>query len=106
MLTKPEPMFVVRVALRIKPEMIESFQLQADQESREVPQRFDGCHRYAFYRQVAEADAFLLYEEWSSRESFQAYRTSDYFESVGSRLRPMLSAPPDSAYYAAERVGP
>jgi quinol monooxygenase YgiN len=106
MLTKPAPIVVVRVALRIKPEMLESFQLQAEQESREVPQRFEGCDRYAFYQQVEDAEAFLLYEEWSSRESFQAYQSSDYFESLGSRLRPMLSARPDSAYYIAERVGP
>lgn len=99
-------MFVVRVALRVKPEVIASFQLHAEQESREVPQRFEGCQRYAFHARVADAEAFLLYEEWSSRESFEAYRTSDYFNSVGARLRPMLSAAPDSAYYSAERVGP
>lgn len=106
MLTNPDPMFVIRVALRVKPEMLESFQLQAEQESREIPQQFEGCQRYAFYREAADAEAFLLYEEWSSRESFQAYRISEYFESVGSRLRPMLAAAPDSAYYAAQRVGP
>jgi quinol monooxygenase YgiN len=106
MLTKSDPMLVVRVALRVKPELLESFQLHAEQESREVPQRFEGCHRYAFHAQVADAEAFLLYEEWSSRDSFEAYRSSDYFATVGSQLRPMLSAAPDSAYFAAERVGP
>jgi quinol monooxygenase YgiN len=99
-------MFVVRVKLRVKPEVLGSFRQHAEQESHEVPQRFEGCHAYAFHGQVADDEAFLLYEEWSSRESFEAYRTSDYFGSVGSRLRPMLSAPPDSAYYTAERVGP
>lgn len=95
-------MFVIRVALRVREESRSAFEAQARAEAREVPAKFEGCLRYGFHGDVGEPGAFLLYEEWRDREAFEAYRTSAYFTEVGGKLRPLLSAPPDSAYYSAE----
>lgn len=95
-------MYVIRVALRVREDALEQFEEQARAEARDVPARFGGCLRYGFHESVGDAGAFLLYEEWATRESFEAYRKSAYFTEVGGRLRPLLAEPPDSAYYDAE----
>jgi quinol monooxygenase YgiN len=46
----------------------------------------------------------MLYEEWQSKEAFDAYRHSDFFKQNGQIFNPMFSAKPDSAYYQAERI--
>ena len=50
--------------------------------------------------------AILVYEEWTDRSAFDAYRTSEYFEQGGAILWPAMAGAPDSAYYESERVGP
>ncbi len=99
-------MFVIRVALHVNEDALERFEEQARAETREVPEKFAGCLRYGFHAGVGVPGSFLLYEEWRDRESFEAYRTSDYFRDVGGKLRPLLAAPPESAYFDAELVGP
>ena len=97
-------MYVIRVRLEVRPDAKASFEAHARAEAEDVPRRFAGCLGYAFHARVGSATSFLLYEEWEDRAAFEAYRGSAYFTEVGSRLRPLLSAPPDGAYYVAERA--
>ena len=99
-------MFCVRVAVKVKPEGAESFLAQLDREAREIPDRFDGCEHFAVYRDPANENSMLLYEEWTNREAADVYLKSDYFQEARQILIPLVDGAPDSAYYEAERVGP
>ncbi len=99
-------MFTVRVAARVRAEGREMFVEQLKKEEREVPAQFTGCERFRVYADPAEPTSVLLYEEWQSREAFDAYRTSDYFGASGAILFPLIDGAPDSAYFESERVGP
>jgi quinol monooxygenase YgiN len=99
-------MFCVRVAVRVKPEGRDEFLAQLKKEEREVPERFGGCARFAVYSDPVDPDSLLLYEEWATKEAADAYLQSDYFREAGAVLFPLMDGAPDSAYFAAERIGP
>jgi quinol monooxygenase YgiN len=67
---------------------------------------FDGCERFAVYRDPSDATSLFLYEEWRDRDAADAYLGSDYFQSSGAVLFPLMDGAPDSAYYEAAQVGP
>lgn len=62
----------------------------------------EGCVAYAFLEDVGDANSVMLYEEWASRDAFDAYKASPAFVAAGAKLRPMLAEPPKSAYYESE----
>jgi quinol monooxygenase YgiN len=99
-------MFTVRVAVRTRPSGRDEFIAQLKKEALEVPARFAGCQRFAVYSDPADPDSTLVYEEWASRGTFDAYRNSEYFASSGAVLVPLMDGAPDSAYYESEHVGP
>ncbi len=99
-------MYCVRVAVRVKPEGRDRFVAQLKREEREVPERFEGCERFAVFSDPTDPDNLLLYEEWTTREAADAYLRSEYFREAGEVLYPLMDGPADSAYYEAERVGP
>jgi quinol monooxygenase YgiN len=99
-------MFTVRVAARTQTEGREVFVAQLQREQNEVPEKFEGCERFAVYSDPSDPDSTFIYEEWATRESFDAYAGSDYFKASGEILFPLMSGSPDSAYYESERVGP
>jgi quinol monooxygenase YgiN len=101
-----DSMFTVRVAATLTDEGRVPAIAQLRQESVEVPQRFAGCERFDLFVDPDDARQILVYEEWSDRSAFDAYRTSEYFEQGGAILWPAMAGAPDSAYYESERVGP
>lgn len=96
-------MFIARVELEIKPSEQDAFRAYASSDALEV-RDLPGCVRYRFTEDVSEPSHVLLYEEWSSRAAFEAYKASPLFAAAGAKLRPMLSAPPTSAYYESDDV--
>src|SRR5262249_17778783 len=96
-------MFVVRIEMKLRPEQRNAFQdyVRIDGlEARKLP----GCVDYSFCEDVGNPLRVLLYEEWSTREQFDAYRASTVFSASGPRLRSMSAEPPKSAYYEADNV--
>ena len=96
-------MFIARVSLRIREADRAAFRAYAIEESAQA-RALPGCVEYAFHEDVAEPARVLLYEEWVSREPFEAYRRSPLFAAAGAHLLPMLAEPPRSAYYESEDV--
>ena len=99
-------MLIVRVAVHVKPEGRDAFVAQLTKEHAEVPSRFAGCERFEAFASAIDPNSFLIYEEWASRDAFDAYKTSAYFTEGGKVLFPLMDSGPDSAYYESERVGP
>ncbi len=98
-------MQIIRVVVQVKPESQDAFQQLAKDEFRDVPAKFKGCHRFAYWNSTVNPGEVLLYEEWEDSASFDAYRTSDYFKELGGKMFPMLAGKPDAAYYDGTETG-
>jgi quinol monooxygenase YgiN len=96
----------IRVELHARREQRAELVAALMAEASEVPARFAGCERYAVFVHPADECRILLYEEWTDSDAFAAFAESDYFETSGRALFPMVDGPPDSAYYDSVRVGP
>jgi quinol monooxygenase YgiN len=53
-----------------------------------------GCESYNVYRAGSNEGAVAVIQRWNDMVSFDAYRASEAFASLGKHLRPMLTAPP------------
>lgn len=98
-------MHIIRVVIQVKPESREAFREIAKHEFEQVPQRFEGCLRFAYWDSIVNPGEAMIYEEWQTAEAFDRYRNSDYFKELGSKLFPMLAGKPDAAYYRGELAG-
>ena len=99
-------MLTVRVATTLTDEGRAPALAQLRLESVEVPRRFPGCERFELFVDPDDANRILVYEEWTDRSAFEAYRTSEYFAQGGAILHPAMAGAPDSAYYESVRIGP
>lgn len=92
-------MFIARIALEV--DDLEAFRRHAALEVVAV-RALPGCVTYRFCQDVTTPSEVLLYEEWSSASSFEAYKSSPLFEEISAGLMPLLTAPPKSAYYESD----
>lgn len=96
-------MMVIRVLVTIKPDQRDAFLAYMAQESVTV-RTFDGCLRYQVYGDASDPNSFMLYEEWANADAFQAYQSSASLSDSFKTLKPMMAAPPNSAYYEATNI--
>lgn len=94
-------MIIIRVAMNVQAENKEKFLGLLGQEAKDV-RRLEGCVKFNIFEDVGDENALLLYEEWQTLESFNAYRNSQAFKETGQHLFPLIDGKPDSAYYSAE----
>lgn len=99
-------MLVARVRVTAVPEHRQTLIAALTAETELVPAQFAGCERFDVSVDTTDENAVLIIEEWTSREHFEAYTSSDHFAGVMSVAGPCLAGAPDSAYYEAARVGP
>ncbi len=98
-------MIVIRVALRVKPEARSHFVEHMQQEVRET-RELAGCERFELFGDLVDSDRFFIFEEWTDRSAFSAYRDSEFFARNRQQIFALLADKPDSAYYASEQFGP
>jgi len=96
-------MFVARIAMKVQARHRGAFREYVLSEVR-VARELDGCVEYAFCEDLSDPARVLLYEEWATRDAFDAYRASALFATAGARLRPLLEGAPNSAYYESDDV--
>lgn len=94
-------MFIVRVGARAKDGAREQFLQVLQEQIEEVPKRFPLCRTYRACVDAADAQAFLIYEEWVSREAYVDFSTSEYVAQVMSELGPLMGDQ-DAAFYEAD----
>ncbi|TBR41770.1 antibiotic biosynthesis monooxygenase [Marinomonas agarivorans] len=102
---KGNSMIVIRVRLNVSPEHETQFvnNVQSEVENNKT---LAGCLTYSLYKDMSQDNHFLIYEEWDSMASFDAYKNSDGFRTIMAALGPLLAGKPDSMYFDAEVVGP
>ncbi len=75
-------------------------------EAGRIQSLFDGCELFVVSVDTSNPNSVMIAEEWSTKEHFEAYTTSDHFKQTMAAVGPCLAGPPNSAYYVGERVGP
>ena len=99
-------MLVARVRVTASPDRVEPLVELLAAEAETVPSMFAGCQLFVVSVDSADEHTVMITEEWSSKEQFEAYQTSDHFASIMGSALPLIAGPPDSAYYEGELVGP
>ncbi|MGB7449188.1 MAG: antibiotic biosynthesis monooxygenase [Ornithinimicrobium sp.] len=94
-------MFIVRVGARAKDGAREQFLQVLREQIEEVPQGFPLCYSYRACVDALDPQAFLVYEEWVSREAYVEFSSSEYVAEVMSQLSSLMSDQ-DAAFYEAE----
>jgi quinol monooxygenase YgiN len=93
-------MIVIHVQVQVKAEKIIDF-VDAAKRDTLTGQAFAGCRAYQWAENLSSPHTFILYEEWETREAFEAFKQSDYFKNTGAVLMPLLDGAPGSHYYNA-----
>lgn len=94
-------MIVIRIRIQSKEGQADALAEIINNESTKVRQQA-GCVMFELFGSAEDETAFLLYEEWQDKASFEAYKTSEPFGAIGAALPPLLAGKPDSAYYEGE----
>lgn len=99
-------MLIARVRATATDEGRETLIETLSAEAGRIPTMFEGCELYVVSVDTADPNTVIIAEEWQSRELFEAYQTSEHFSGIMAVAALCLAAPPDSAYYDGDRVGP
>lgn len=75
-------------------------------EAERVESLFEGCELYVVSIDTANPNTVMIAEEWTSKDFFETYQTSDHFAATMNEVGPCLASSPNSAYYDGQRVGP
>jgi quinol monooxygenase YgiN len=84
-------MIVVRIMLKVKPELQTQF-TTAMRDNIQEARKFEGCQNFDIFSHKQEVNSYLLYQD------------SDYFKQSGGELFPLLDGNPDAAYYQSSRI--
>lgn len=82
--------------------LVDALTAEADQ----IQSMFDGCELYVVSVDTSHPNTVMIAEEWTTKADFDTYVGSDHFSTTMAVAGPCLAAPPNSAYYIGERVGP
>ena len=69
---------------------IETFLSNFDETKQQI-RNFEGCHFLELYRYVNDPTGFFTYSYWESEEALEAYRKSELFKMVRSKIKPLFS---------------
>ena len=92
-------MVTIYVAARPKPDEARGFERVVEQVARDA-RALAGCTRYQWFRDTATDGSYVVYGEFGTRQSFEAYQQSAVVAQIGSELMPLLEGPPQ--YYHLE----
>ncbi len=96
-------MFIVRILFNIKSDQVAEFK-QVAQEVVALGRQMTGCRYYEIFAAQSTPNAYLLYEEWDTKENFYAFKASATFKEIGDKLTPSLDGAPSSIYFSADIV--
>lgn len=64
--------------------------------TKESIQAFEGCNSLELLQDITKPNIFFTYSQWESEAHLNAYRNSDFFNSVWSQTKVLFSAKPEA----------
>ena len=95
-------MYVLQVAIRIKPENVEAFMRKLDENAREA-RKEPGCRQFEVLVDPADRSRIMLYEVYADEAAFQAHQATPHFKKYLAEAVPLLA---DRVRNVWKRVSP
>ena len=86
-------MFIRIVKLTFKASKVELFLENFNKNKKEI-RNFDGCRLLELYRDKNNSTIFFSYSYWETEAHLNAYRNSDFFQSVWINTKVLFSEKP------------
>jgi len=86
-------MFIRIVKLTFKASKVELFLENFNKNKKEI-RNFDGCRLLELYRDKNNSSIFFSYSYWETEAHLNAYRNSDFFQSVWANTKVLFSEKP------------
>ncbi len=96
-------MYCIRVVVHVQSESRDAL-VDALSRDAKVAREMSGCQRFELLSDIGDANRFVLLEEWSTADDFEAYRASAIFKETMSAVEPLLAEPPQSLYVSGDVV--
>jgi quinol monooxygenase YgiN len=98
-------MLIVIVDFTVAPENM-GISLQALQVEMPIARALPGNIMYSIWTDPNQMGRLRLVQEWEDSSSFDGYRASDGFKTVGGILRPLMLGQPSSRVFDATLISP
>jgi (4S)-4-hydroxy-5-phosphonooxypentane-2,3-dione isomerase len=95
-------MYVLQVAIRIKPENVDTFMRKLDENAREA-RKEPGCKQFEVLVDPNDRTRIMLYEVYADEPAFQAHQATPHFKKYVAEAVPLLA---DRVRNVWKRVSP
>ena len=95
-------MYVLQVAIRIKPESVEAFMRKLDENAREA-RKEPGCKQFEVLVDPNDKSRIMLYEVYADEAAFQTHQGTPHFKKYLAEAVPLLA---DRVRNVWKRVSP
>jgi quinol monooxygenase YgiN len=95
-------MYVLQVAIRIKPENVDAFMRKLDENAREA-RKEPGCRQFEVLVDPNDKARIMLYEVYADEAAFQAHQATPHFKKYLAEAVPLLA---DRVRNVWKRVSP
>jgi (4S)-4-hydroxy-5-phosphonooxypentane-2,3-dione isomerase len=83
--------FVLQVALRVKPENVDSFVAKANENARNA-RKEPGCKQFDVLVDPADRTRMMLYEVYADEKAFDAHQATPHFKKYLAEAVPLLAS--------------
>ena len=95
-------MYVLQVAIRIKPENVDAFMRKLDDNAREA-RKEPGCRQFEVLVDPSDRTRIMLYEVYADEAAFQTHQATPHFKKYLADAVPLLA---DRVRNVWKRVSP
>jgi autoinducer 2-degrading protein len=95
-------MFVLQVAIKIKPENVDAFMKKLDENAREA-RKEPGCKQFEVLVDPNDKARIMLYEVYKDEAAFQTHQATPHFKKYVAEAVPLLA---DRVRNVWKRVSP
>lgn len=81
-----------------------AFALKVLQQLKVQSLNMPGCLEYDIYADPQQAGKVFIFQIWTSEETFETYRTGEFFAKMGAEIGPIMTTPPKTDIFEAEAI--
>jgi len=83
------------VKMTFSPDKTNEFQIRFHSLKEKILE-FEGCELLELYRDKRDSNIFFTYSYWNCEADLEAYRQSELFKSVWSKVKPLFNDKPQA----------